>query len=194
MSKFSLVLYLFSSFFPLSASDCFGYHVSLIRRYASIYGIRSRVCVRREREARVSATTRAKGIERTRAIDKTPNAARPRLIPQAYTHPLVFSLSSPTTHPLDHYPLSPPPPPPPPPPLSSSVPAPLFRLPATLRKSPSYPLRASPSPNATHPLRESPRTLEAADIRFSLFHSAYLFISLLLYAFPRRSLLALVVS
>lgn len=61
-----------------------------------------------------------------RAIDKTPNAARPRLILQAYTHPLVFSLSSPplptlsTTIPFLHplpllfCPRLPPPPFPPP--------------------------------------------------------------------------------
>lgn len=109
-----------------------------------------------------------------RAIDKTPNAARPRLILQAYTHPLVFSLSSPTTHPLDHYPL-----PPPPPLLSSPAPASFsatLRAPLTLRKSPSYPLRAPPSPShATHPLRGSPRTLGAADIlRLSLSLSFFL--------------------
>jgi len=123
-----------------------------------------------------------------RAIDKTPNAARPRLILQAYTHPLVFSLSSPTTHPLDHYPPPPPPPLPPPPLLSSSAPASFsatLHTPLTLRKSPSYPLRAPPSPNATHPLRESPRTLGAADILrlsvsllFSFSLSFYLFSTL----------------
>lgn len=107
-----------------------------------------------------------------RAIDKTPNAARPRLILQAYTHPLVFSLSSPTTHPLDHYPL----PPPPPPLLSSPAPASFsatLRAPLTLRKSPSYPLRAPPSPNATHPLRGSPRTLGAADMLHLSFFSSF---------------------
>lgn len=148
----------------MSASDSFG----CLADIRSTRGIRPRVCVQREREARASATMRAKGIERTRAIDKTPNAARPRLIPQAYTHPLVFSLSSPTTHPPR--PLSPSPllhlfhllhlrPRLSPLPSPANLPAPL-----TLRKSPSYPLRASPSPNApfarkpTHP-RSSRYTL-----------------------------------
>lgn len=59
---------------------------------------------------RKRGTERATRVRRRRegqsATDKTPNAARPRLIPQAYTHPLVFSLSSPTTHPPGRYPPS----------------------------------------------------------------------------------------
>lgn len=127
-----------------------------------------------------------------RAIDKTPNAARPRLIPQAYTHPLVFSLSSPTTHPLDHYPLPPPPrpsPPPPPPSVLASSPIirprPPFPPPSVLllpfASLPLIPYERPPPlhPYATHSLRESPRTLEAArcvslppflTARLSLFH------------------------
>ena len=53
-----------------------------------------------------SARRECEGDERDRATDKTPNAARPRLIPQAYTHPLVFSLSTPTTHPPGRHPPS----------------------------------------------------------------------------------------
>lgn len=135
------------------------------------------VCRRARASERDNESKRNRG---DRAIDKTPNAARPRLILQAYTHPLVFSLSSPTTHPLDHYPLPPPPPPapPPPPPLLSSLTPASFT--ATLRKSPSYPLRASPSPNATHPLRGNPRTLGAADI----LHLSPFSFSISLYLFP----------
>lgn len=149
------------------------------------------VCVQGGHKRASGRDNESKRNRGDRAIDKTPNAARPRLILQAYTHPLVFSLSSPTTHPLDHYPL-PPPPPPPPPLLSSPAPASFsatLRAPLTLRKSPSYPLRAPPSPNATHPLRGSPRTLGAADIlhlSLSLFFpSLYPFISFPPYAFSR---------
>lgn len=163
-------------------SDCASY-VWLIRRIrrSRRYTRDSATRVRAEREARASATMRAKGIERTRAIDKTPNAARPRLIPQAYTHPLVFSLSSPTTHPLDHYPLSPPPRPPPPPPLSSSVPASLFHLPAplTLRKSPSYPLRV---PLSEHYAPFARKPTHPRSSRYTLFYLSLLlsfFLSLL---------------
>lgn len=136
-----------------------------------------------------------------RAIDKTPNAARPRLIPQAYTHPLVFSLSSPTTHPLDHYPLPPPPRPPPPPPpsvLASSPiirPRPPFPPPSVLllpfASLPLIPYERPPPlhPYATHSLRESPRTLEAArcvslppflTARLSLFHFMHFLVAPLL--------------
>lgn len=147
------------------------------------------MCVQRGHE-RASTTMRAKGNRGDRAIDKTPNAARPRLILQAYTHPLVFSLSSPTTHPLDHYPL---PPSPPPPLLSSPAPASFsatLRTPLTLCKSPSYPLRVRPplSLNTTHPLRGNPRTLGAADIlhlSLSFLSSLCPFISFPPYAFSR---------
>lgn len=149
-------------------------------------------------------TSRQRGDESERdgggrAIDKTPNAARPRLIPQAYTHPLVFSLSSPTTHPLDHYPLPPPrrPPPPPPPSVLASNPIsrprPPFPLPSNLLlpfvSLPLIPYERLPlhHPYATHPLRESPRTLEAArrvsllpssTIRSSLFHFTHFLVVL----------------
>lgn len=52
-----------------------------------------------------SARRECEGDGMDRATDKIPNAARPRLIPQAYTHPLVFSFPSPTTHPPDRHPL-----------------------------------------------------------------------------------------
>lgn len=116
------------------------------------------MCVQRGHERASGRDNESKKNRGDRAIDKTPNAARPRLILQAYTHPLVFSLSSPTTHPLDHYPLPPPTPPPPPPAfLSSPTPASFsatLRTPLTLRKSPSYPLRAPPSPNTLRTLCE----------------------------------------
>lgn len=179
----------FAFFFAPRANDHTGYRV------VSPIDTRSLACATRVRTRRARASERASGRDNEskrnrgdRAIDKTPNAARPRLILQAYTHPLVFSLSSPTTHPLDHYPL-PPPPPPPPPLLSSPAPASFsatLRAPLTLRKSPSYPLRAPPSPNATHPLRGSPRTLGAADIlHLSLFpslYSLYLFSTLRIFS------------
>lgn len=160
-----------------------------------------RVCVKGGHERASEQIRRQSERDRgDRAIDKTPNAARPRLIPQAYTHPLVFSLSSPTTHPLDHYPL--------PSPLSSPTPPPTPFPPPSVLLLPfvSLPLipYKRPLSGATHPLRESLRTLEAADIRRSLSLSrtssllpsfpSRLFISLPLYAFPRRSLLPLCLS
>ena len=73
------------------------YTCANVRGGASPFGI--------EKEGK-SARRECEGDERDRATDKTPNAARPRLIPQAYTHPLVFSLSTPTTHPPGRHPPS----------------------------------------------------------------------------------------
>jgi len=163
-----------------------------IPRRISLVHTRGSTCAYKEGTSGASERARqkrAKGNRGDRAIDKTPNAARPRLILQAYTHPLVFSLSSPTTHPLDHYPL---PPSPPPPLLSSPAPASFsatLRTPLTLCKSPSYPLRVRPPPlslNTTHPLRGNPRTLGAADILYLSFLSSLgPFISFPPYAFSR---------
>lgn len=109
------------------------------RSRGSLAGTRGSARATRVRTRRARASERAsgrdnesKGNRGDRAIDKTPNAARPRLILQAYTHPLVFSLSSPTTHPLDHYPLPPPPSPPPPPLLCPRLPPPPFPPPSVL--------------------------------------------------------------
>lgn len=60
------------------------------------FGVRHTCACGGRKRASGRATMRATRNRGDRAIDKTPNAARPRLILQAYTHPLVFSLSSPT--------------------------------------------------------------------------------------------------